>query len=169
MPNDGDRAVADRQLALTRSTLEALREAFKGTSSRHDQCYCQWNIADDENQDRLIGQNRGAWTAENTIAARSFDIRDANLRFVSPEERTRIIEQNQNAKFFPNSAGQEVYYREPGVTSTIHCRGDVGAFNQFDRLANDAGFCLINLLGQAPITLKLPDLVPYNAIAAVKE
>jgi hypothetical protein len=156
------------QLAFVKRTFEVLRDAFRGVAARHDQCHCRWNIAEDSYRDRTAGKNSGDWRHEHVISTRHLELREPDIRFVSPNERAQILQDDPNAQFEVNSAREQVYYRVPGISSTMHFRGDHGARDQFMALANDAGCCLLSFLERTDLNLKLPALVPYDAIAAVK-
>jgi hypothetical protein len=155
-------------LQLARSTLETLRATFHGISSRHDRSFCQWVIAEDSYRDRLRGQNRSEWSEDSLIAHRGFTIREPDARLVSEEERQQILDQRPDATFSSNSAGEPVYYHQPGILSQIHFRGDIQSFGEFDSVAHDAGFCLVHLLQLHPVALRLPELVPIESIARVR-
>lgn len=151
-----------------RTALEAIRASFQGVVSRHDAAFCRWNIADDANQDKLGGQKDRKWSEESIIGATHLTLRHPQLRPVSSEEREQIAKQRPNATFIEADNGAGILLLEPGVSSTIHLRGDSASYAAFESLAQDAAFCLIGQLRQYPLTLKLPELVPLEAISGTR-
>lgn len=160
--------MAELAIEQLRGTFATLRDTFRGISARHDRTYCQWMIADDTYRERLTDHTTGEWSENNIIAYRGFALREPDVCFVSPEQRQQILDRMPDAEFYPNSAGDQVYYRQPGIQSSLHFRGDHVSYSEFDSVARDAGFCLVRLLSHQPVTLRLPELVPYDSIAKVR-
>ena len=129
------------ELRLARKTLKVLRGAFAGAAWRHNQCFCRWIVAEDGYSDRLAGQTNTEWPTDSIIGTDSFTVKEADIRFVSEEEYDQILQENPQATFEKNSAGDEVYYREPGISSKIHYRGDWEGRREFETLSRDAAFC----------------------------
>src|SRR5438034_814691 len=73
----GQVQMAEKSLETIRGTLNVLRDTFRGISSRHDRCFCQWIIAEDGYRDRLSGQGLFDWAQDNLIAQRGFTLREA--------------------------------------------------------------------------------------------
>lgn len=153
---------------VLRSTLEALRAVFLGVASRHDGMHCRWVIAEQGYNEHLGGPNDADWRHDKLIQVSPFTLRSPAPCRVTPEQREQILEQRPDARFGTFEGGNELLYLPPGINSDFLMRGSMGARDQFAAPARDAGFCLLRLLQMRKLSIKLPELIPYEAIARVQ-
>ena len=155
-------------IPFIRSTLESLRAVFLGSSSRHNATQTRWVIAEMGYNEFLMGPNQSDWSQENWAGLRGFTLRMSNPVQVSVDEQAQILKERPDAKFGSFDGDAAVFYIPPLINSNFIFRGHGGGFSEFIPLSRDAGFCLLHLLQFRPLAIKLPELVPYDAIAGVR-
>ena len=155
-------------LSILRATLEELRAVFLGIASRHDAVQSRWTIAEQGYNKFLAGPEDNEWVQEKVIAFGGFTVRDPREYLVSEEQKQQILNERPDANFGSLEGDSRIFYLEPLVNSAFRFRGNHFARDAFSRFAGDAGFCLVRLLQLKQITLKLPELVPYESIGSVR-
>ena len=151
-----------------RSTLAGLRSVFLGAASRHDGMRSRWVIAEADYNTYLQGPNDAEWAQDKLIASRGYTLRHPTPYRVSPEQQQQILKERPDAKFGSFERDNEVFYIVPLINSNFLFRGDLAGRDAFTALSHDAGFCLLQLLQIRKLSLKLPELVPYDTIASVQ-
>lgn len=154
-------------VAIVRSTLEELRTVFLGTASRHDATQNRWVIAETGYNQFLQGPRDSGWSVEKPIEHRDFTLRRPIPYRVTPEQQQQIRDQRPDAQFASLEGDDCVSYVAPMIESNFLLKGSLPARDAFIPLAHDAGFCLIKLLQHHDLVLKLPELVPFEAIGVV--
>lgn len=148
--------------------MEELRSVFLGVASRHDAVLSRWTIAEQGYNAFLNGPEDNEWVPQKIIAFRGFTLREPRPYYVSQEQKLQILSERPDAQFCSFEGDSNVFFVEPLVNSVFRFCGNHLARDAFSRLAGDAGFCLVRLLGLKQIALKLPELVPYESIGSVQ-
>jgi hypothetical protein len=155
-------------LSILRTTLEELRSVFLGIASRHDAVQSRWTIAEQGYDAFLSGPEDNEWIQQKIIAFRGFILREPRLYYVTEEQKQQILSERPDAKFGSYQGDSQIFYVEPLVNSAFYFCGNHLARDAFFRFSGDASFCLVQLLQLRQISLKLPELVPYESIGCVQ-
>ena len=145
-------------------TLEELRSVFLGAASRHDAVQSRWVIAEADYTGFLTGPDDDDWSVNKRIASRTFTLRDPTPYPVSEEQRQQIQNERPDAIFVTFADGSHLCHVPTPIYSQFHFAGQHSARNAFTMYSPDSGFCLLQLLQIRQLSLKLPELVPYESI-----
>jgi hypothetical protein len=145
-------------------TLEEIRSVFLGAASRHDAVQNRWVIAEADYDRFLTGPNDDDWSQHKTIAFRSFTLQEPTPYCVSQEQMQEIQNERPDARFTTFADRSQFFYVPTPVHSQFYFTGDHSARNAFMLYSPDAGFCLLQWLQIRQLSLKFPELVPYESI-----
>ena len=144
---------------LARSSLSALKAVFLSRAATNGPLLHKLVVAADGYRDRLSGSPDASWQRIPQAAGGRTILRLPETRFVSAGEREYILNRNPSAVFEENSSDEPVYYHAPLVLGNSDFRGDHSGFEEFQRLARDAGRVLPILFSAEPPNLNVPDLI----------
>lgn len=142
--------------------FRTLREVFLGLSIRHDSLLSRVVICEDEYRDNWSGPV-DEWS-NKFQSIHSGALREPFFRLVTPEEKENILKNNPRARFKQSEDANcnRIYYIEPSFLVKYIFKGNSKSGNEYHRISEDAGFCLVNLINRIPYQLNLPRLVPYE-------
>lgn len=144
---------------LARSSLSVLKAIFLSRAATTGALVHKLVVAEDGYRDRLSGSPDVSWKRIPQAAGGTTLLRLAETRFVNAGEREYILNRNPNAVFEKNSSDEPVYYHAPFVLGNSDFRGDHSGYQEFQRLARDAGRVLPILFSAEPPNLNVPDLI----------
>lgn len=144
---------------LAISALSALKPIFLNRAATNGALLHKLVVAEDGYRDRLSGSPDVSWQKRPQAAGAVTILRLPETRFAGAGEREYILSRNPNAVFEKNSSDEPGYYLSPSVLSNFDFRGDHSGYEEFQRLARDAGRVLPVLFSAEPPDLNVPDLI----------